>query len=346
MWINGDIPDRQGGRGVVPNGWLIHSARVSPHPVLMATCCAACVDTRLRLVLRQNGGIVRRADVNPLWLLRNAVRGGLLTSLFPNVYVETERLGSKDRQHLLYRAALRYLDHQGAISHLTALAVWQLREPLPNEPVHVTVSSTVRLRAAKGIIAHHYRDFGPGRYVNHGGFAVTSASVALVDSWPLLPITSRVGVAIKAFEARLATADQVREHLSRLPKLTGGPGLRTIADLIASGCRSPLEIWGALQVFIGPEFAKLRRQEAVTVSGRLFYLDLYAEEEKVAFELDGAAWHGSQAQRERDIRRDAALATLGILVVRYSYRRLRWEPELVRREAIAILASRRASHYQ
>jgi very-short-patch-repair endonuclease len=40
------------------------------------------------------------------------------------------------------------------------------------------------------------------------------------------------------------------------------------------------------------------------------------------------------------VRRDATLAALGIVVVRYSYQRLMTEPEQVRREVLAILAAR------
>ncbi|MFK3979186.1 DUF559 domain-containing protein [Micromonospora sp. NPDC050397] len=70
------------------------------------------------------------------------------------------------------------------------------------------------------------------------------------------------------------------------------------------------------------------------------YLDVYAERERVAFELDGAATHGDPRQREIDLRRDALLATVGILVVRFSHRRLLHETTEVRREVVAILAGR------
>ena len=59
-------------------------------------------------------------------------------------------------------------------------------------------------------------------------------------------------------------------------------------------------------------------------------------------ELDGAKWHDGVSQRERDVARDAALAELGIHAVRFTHDRLRLEPEKVRRQAAAILASRAA----
>jgi very-short-patch-repair endonuclease len=64
--------------------------------------------------------------------------------------------------------------------------------------------------------------------------------------------------------------------------------------------------------------------------------------ERVDFELDGTIAHAAPSDRERDLRRDAELAALGILVVRFTYQRLTREPATVRREVLAILASRRS----
>jgi very-short-patch-repair endonuclease len=73
----------------------------------------------------------------------------------------------------------------------------------------------------------------------------------------------------------------------------------------------------------------------------MVYLDRLFVHERVNVELDGAKWHRGDAQRERDIRRDAALASHGFLVVRYSHHQLMSDPDGVRRELSAILARRR-----
>lgn len=62
----------------------------------------------------------------------------------------------------------------------------------------------------------------------------------------------------------------------------------------------------------------------------------------VNVELDGAAYHGAPGQRERDLRRDTALAALGYLTVRFSHLRLHADPDGVIAELLAILAMRRA----
>ncbi|MFY1576784.1 DUF559 domain-containing protein [Verrucosispora sp. WMMD703] len=116
---------------------------------------------------------------------------------------------------------------------------------------------------------------------------------------------------------------------------------RVLPAVYVDGCRSPLEIWGHDRVFTGPGMPVLMRQVRVRVNKRTMYLDLFAEQERVNIELDGATSHGDPRQREIDLRRDALLATVGILVVRFSHRRLVREPDEVRRETLAILAGRR-----
>jgi len=61
----------------------------------------------------------------------------------------------------------------------------------------------------------------------------------------------------------------------------------------------------------------------------------------LAVELDGAAWHGSREQRERDIRRDSLLATEGWQTLRFGYRRATADPDGCRRDIRAAHEARR-----
>jgi very-short-patch-repair endonuclease len=118
--------------------------------------------------------------------------------------------------------------------------------------------------------------------------------------------------------------------------------LRRLLDRLGAGCRSELELWGFERVFRGRAFAGAVWQHRVQAGGRAVYLDVAFPLVRVAVELDGAAWHGSYEQRERDIRRDAALAALGWVVLRVSHRRLHAEPDAVRREVLTVLQRRQA----
>jgi very-short-patch-repair endonuclease len=74
------------------------------------------------------------------------------------------------------------------------------------------------------------------------------------------------------------------------------------------------------------------QQRPVTVAGQTFFLDAAYEDVLLAVEMDGAAWHGSREQREKDIRRDALLATIGWQTLRFGHRRLTAAPEGCRRD--------------
>jgi hypothetical protein len=63
------------------------------------------------------------------------------------------------------------------------------------------------------------------------------------------------------------------------------------------------------------------QQRPVSVGAETFVLDAACGESMLAVEMDGAAWHGSRAQRESDIRRDALVATVGWQTLRFSHRR-------------------------
>ena len=76
------------------------------------------------------------------------------------------------------------------------------------------------------------------------------------------------------------------------------------------------------------------------MAGTTFLLDAACEESMLAVEMDGAAWHGSKAQRERDIRRDALVATTGWQTLRFSYTRLTESPAACRQEILAVHTAR------
>ncbi|MGY1835033.1 endonuclease domain-containing protein [Blastococcus sp. SYSU DS0510] len=71
-----------------------------------------------------------------------------------------------------------------------------------------------------------------------------------------------------------------------------------------------------------PGMPRSTQQRQVTVGGRTHHLDAAYDDVLLAVEMDGAAWHGSREQRERDIRRDVLLATAGWQTLRFSHRRL------------------------
>ncbi|MGC4857279.1 DUF559 domain-containing protein [Micromonospora sp. DT4] len=289
----------------------------------------------------------------PEWTVQAACWAGRLVRALPGVYLDATLLSDTDTEapvlarvepELARRATLAYADGRGALSRLTALDVWGLRRQPPGEPVYVDVPIGSGLRDRAPLVLRHRTGFAaePPQVVVRGGFPVTRLDRTLVDCWPLLPPVDRPGPVIHAVNDRFTTPQRLVAALADMPHLTDRATLRALVGRLAAGCRSPLEIWGHDHVFTGAGMPAFIRQAPVRIGGRTIYLDMFAETERVNVELDGATTHGDPAEREIDLRRDALLATRGILVVRFTHRRLMADPDEVRQQTLAILASRRS----
>ncbi|MGN9906712.1 DUF559 domain-containing protein [Phytohabitans sp. LJ34] len=304
------------------------------------------MNPELRALLDRNGGVATRDEVCrvvPTWVLEWACRVGDVRRLLPGVYVDGTVAGEPA---VLRQAAVRYAGGRAAISHTTALDVWGLRPADRDEPVHVSVPFGVRLRFRQLVVVHQRRGLrieAPDVVVRRS-LPVTRLETTLVDAWPLLSPDQRPAPVITAVSGRLTTPERVLAALETAPRLTDRATMRVLLDRLAAGCHSALEIWGHDHVFAGPGMPPFERQVRVRLGGRTFYLDVWAPEERVDFELDGVASHGSPDQREADLRRDAQLAAHGIQVVRFTHRRLFFETDVVRREVLDVLTAAVAPH--
>ena len=301
------------------------------------------VNTALAALLREHDGVVTRPvalRAVPEHVLIHAMRAGHVRSPYPGVILAASLAGNR---LVRFRAALLRAGPGAALSHTTALEVWDLPAP-PSRAVHVMTGPARRLRVT-GIVAHRRGGFvaEPPAVVIRRDLPVTALEQSLVDSWPLASDDTQRAPVLEAVARRLTTADRMLAAVDvHGARLVSRAALRDLLGKIAAGCRSELELWGYDNVFAGPGLPHLERQVPVKVGGSTMYLDLFHRATATNFELDGAKWHGGFSQRERDLRRDATLATLGIQVVRFSHDRLVLEPDAARREALAILTRRAA----
>jgi very-short-patch-repair endonuclease len=243
------------------------------------------------------------------------------------------------------RAIAAVLATGGALSHTSALAVWLV---VPKEgPIHVSVPAGRRALRGDGLTVHRVRSLPMDRL---GRFPVTSLPRAVIDSWGLAHGSAANrrareqarAVVIDTLRDRRVTHPELRDQLALRPALPGRGALVELLGLVEQGCESELEIWGVRKVLDGPGMPRFVQQHKVTLPWGTVRLDAAVPELKVAVELDGASFHGSAAARERDIRRDAALAARGWVVLRFSYRRLMRDPEGCRREILEVCRARLA----
>jgi very-short-patch-repair endonuclease len=196
-------------------------------------------------------------------------------------------------------------------------------------------------------MVHRVRDLTSDRLGPH---RVTSLPRSLCDAWGVgHGATGRrrdVEVArtavITALRNRRVRVAELRREAARRPGLPGHRHLLELVGLVEDGCQSELEVWGVLEVLRGSGMPRFVQQHRVALPHAVVHVDAAFVEVRVAVELDGAAFHGSPEARERDTRRDVALAAAGWVVLRFSYRRLTREPEACRREIIAVCRQREA----
>lgn len=287
------------------------------------------------LVLQARGGAASRRDLLQtvsVHAVDNEIKLGHLCAVFPHAYA---RPWQADDLNVRDRAALASVGPAVAISHTSALRRWGLS--IDEDAVHVTTTADHRVRGNGRLIVH--RTKLPLPCLDNHGILTVLAGAAVVQAWSVSP--KRRARVIEVVRRGLATPADIMSAAETATRLPRRFELLELADLLAAGCESELEIWGHLRVFDIPGLRHGRQQLPVRVAGQRFRIDQAYEPEKVAVEMDGDRFHSTREQRERDRRRDVALATIGWLTVRFSHRRLTTDPEGCQRELLAVLATRR-----
>jgi hypothetical protein len=282
--------------------------------------------------------LARRADPHTIgeWVAR-----GRLVRAHRGVVAMPDSL-----DHWSTRALAGVLATGGALSHTSALTVWRL---LPEaDPIHLSVPAPRRARRSPGLVVHRAKILPVDRL---GPFPVTDLPRALVDTWglafggdrPLRRLAEQArGAVITTLRDRRVTYRQLRAELAGRPTLAGRATLGELIGLVEGGCQSELEIWGVRHILTTSGMPPFVQQHRVRTPSGTFRLDAALLDLKIAVELDGAAFHGSREARERDIRRDTALAAQGWVVLRFSYHRLTTDPDGCRREILAVCRARAA----
>jgi REase_MTES_1575 len=280
-------------------------------------------------------GVASRLDLTLATSASSVARwtaDGRLVHVHPGVAMRPESLADPRA-----RARAATLWAKGPLSHLSALAAWEVIPSFPSL-MHVTVPADRWPRGSSGVIVHRTTPELPTATVDD--LSVLHLTRSLVDAWSWAHSPKRnVDAARDRSLARQAVIESIRDRGVSVVAVRAGSAaqvahagraeLTRLLDLIAGGCESELEIWGVTQVLPGPpEVSAWAQQLPVRLpDGGWVRLDAAYPEALVAVELDGAAFHGTRSARERDLRRDNALASLGWVVLRFSYARLMADPD-------------------
>ena len=240
--------------------------------------------------------------------------------------------GSVDVPFASETAALLVCGAGAALSHHSAITLWQLR-PGVARPIHVMIPGDRGFPAPAGVTLHRSRTVAPLDIRVHRGLPVTAPARALLDAAATLPDRDVERLLDEAlFVRRLVTRSEILDVLRRAGNHPGRARLERVAsvDVRSSRTESPPEE-ALLQLIRAAGLPQPTTQAHVLG----YRLDFLWPELRLAVEVDAPGTHGSRSRFEADRRRDARLLSEnGIVVIRLTRAMI----DQRRLEAVALLA--------
>ena len=285
-----------------------------------------------RVTLRQLEAIgIRGTSV------KRRVASGRLVRVYPGVYgvghVQQTREGR-------WIAAVMACGRGAVLSHFDAAALWGIYES-PGSTIHVTTTSR-SARRLPGIKVHRARKLHPADVTKKDAIPVTTVARTLIDLTDVLS-DDRILRAMREAEYRkLLDPDTL---IAAVERANGRKNLTELHQALER--HTPGQI---VRDELEHRFQELRHRGGlkqpltnvkVKTRRRTYTVDCLWPDEGVAVELDGRAAHIRAAAFEEDRARDAALAAIGLLPLRYTWYRVTREGEEVLAELNATLSGRR-----
>ncbi len=249
------------------------------------------------------------------------------------MYPGTYRFGAGPLTQLAEAAAAVLACGAGALlSYRSGLEVRELIDLRPASAWHVTIphrrlrGPSARNCVRKGlrpIKVHFTAVLHEDEITDVEGVPVTSVGRALID---FASHGSRIDLAHayeQALIEKLVTRQELSDAVERHPRRRGAPRVKALLhrDRPPSITRSRAE---RLLVELLHD-AGMTGFETNRLVGP-YRVDVVWQREGVIVEVDGAAFHSTDARREADTRRDADLASRGFVVIRVTWKELMNHP--------------------
>lgn len=224
-------------------------------------------------------------------------------------------------------AALLYAGEGSLITGLAALRHFKIR--VPDDPRVDVLIPAGRRRSSRDFVVVHRTTRMPGLSAGYGPIHFVSAQRAVADAALGLRRLGDVrAVAAGAVQPGWCTVAALAGELEAGPRQGSGL-LRVALAELADGVRSAAE--GDLRTLI--RRARLpapRFNVGLYADGQLVAVaDAWWPQAGLVVEVDSREWHLAPADWERTMRRHALLTALGVLVLHFSPRQIRDEPEMV-----------------
>lgn len=269
--------------------------------------------------------------------VRRALRSGRWQEPVPGVVVlHSGGLTRRER----YLAALSWAGDEGRLSHSSALLLHgaRIEEPMPRRRVagvrgdylapedaglvEVSVPHGRHLASAGFVVVHQTRR--PLGDLLVDDLRTTSAARAAVDV--ALTATRRRDVdhaVADVMQKDLATLEEIAFEV-RMAGRMAGTWLREAVTDASRGMRSVGEA-DLRRVILEAGLPEPEWNVPIETEVGTFFLDAYWREQRLGVEADGAAFHLGAEDWNRDLRRQNAIHSAHVRLLRFPVRRLRWE---------------------
>jgi very-short-patch-repair endonuclease len=288
------------------------------------------------LAERQDGVVARR-QMRALGLDDDAidarVAAGWLIRLHHGVYAVGHRPRTLRGWH---HAALLAAGPRAILSHRSAAAHWGMLSP----PSRVHVIAPRSADGVKGVVVHRPHVVLDVDVVDHEGLRTAAPARVLLDI--------AAGASRRTLERALDQAEVQRVHLpleelrARCRRRRGARTLRAVLDWHVAG--TTITESRAEEAFI----AIIRRTglpdpvPQVVIEGR--QRDFAWPARRVAVEIDGRGFHDTAVAFEQDRLRDNELTLAGWTALRFTRRRVVFEPKAVEADLLRALWAGKSTH--
>jgi very-short-patch-repair endonuclease len=257
------------------------------------------------------------------------VETGRLVRIHPGVYA-VGHTSLPTEGHLA--AAVLYAGRDSGLSGATGAYWWGIAHELPRRfdvvsPKRKVWLPEVRVHRATRI-----------ELVHHNRLPVTTVARTVVDLAATAPLKVVRRALSKADYENLLDVRAVEAELGRGVKGANKVRIALERHTVALA-RSRSELERALVTFCERHHIPL---PLINIKFQGWTVDAVWLDQKVAVEVDGYGGHRSPAQLEEDHARDMALRAAGFIVLRYTWKQLTREPELVAADLQRALAARAA----
>jgi very-short-patch-repair endonuclease len=298
-------------------------------------------------------GAVATAQALGAGLSRRRIHARMASGRFQSICRGVFRVGAVAAPLERPAAALLLCGETAVLSHTTALRIWLPPEPAfarpwtgdavaPADQHDWPLTEVTRPGGGSSrmdwLRIHRVHQLTSDEWVLHQRLRVTTPARTLVDLASTLDQAALDRLLARLARARLCTLDDLERAVRRH---CGRRGVGRLRRLVAVWREPPFTRSEAERKFLDVvRRARLPAPEANRWTQGM-EVDFVWRNWRVAVEVDGWEFHSSRRAFETDRRRDAVLAAAGFLVLRFTWRQLEHESELVSAAVSAALTAAR-----